>query len=87
MRPGRRVIVSEAENFPTDLYMAEGLADLLEQGHRLKLVGAGELAAALDDEVAVLMLTHVWFGPSLVPVDAAGPLASTGPSSRHATPG
>ena len=61
MRPGRRVIVSEAENFPTDLYMAEGLADLLEQGHALKLVGAGELAGALGDDVAVLMLTHVNF--------------------------
>ena len=61
MRPGRRVIVSEAKNFPTDLYMAEGLADLLEQGHRLKLVGADELPGALADDVAVLMLTHVNF--------------------------
>ncbi|MEO8135646.1 MAG: kynureninase [Betaproteobacteria bacterium] len=61
MRPGRRVIVSEAENFPTDLYMAEGLADLLGQGHELRLVDAGELASALDESTAVLMLTHVNF--------------------------
>ena len=61
LRPQRRVILSEAENFPTDLYMAEGLADLLEQGHALKLVGAAELAGALKDDVAVLMLTHVNF--------------------------
>jgi kynureninase len=61
MRPGRRVMVSEAENFPTDLYMAEGLAALLEQGHTLRLAEAGELVQALDDEVAVLMLTHVNF--------------------------
>jgi kynureninase len=61
MRPGRRVIVSEAENFPTDLYMAEGLAELLNQGHTLRLVEAGELAQALNDEAAVLMLTHVNF--------------------------
>ena len=61
MRPGRRVIVSEAENFPTDLYIAEGVADLLEQGHTLRLVEAGQLVRALDDEVAVLMLTHVNF--------------------------
>ena len=61
MRPGRQVILSEAENFPTDLYMAEGLADLLDQGHMLKLVAAGELAASLGADVAVLMLTHVNF--------------------------
>ena len=61
MRPGRRVIVSEAENFPTDLYMAEGLASLLDQGHTLKLVEASHLAQALDDDAAVLMLTHVNF--------------------------
>ena len=61
LRPGRRVIVSEAENFPTDLYAAEGLASLLEQGHTLRLVGATELAQALDDAAAVLLLTHVNF--------------------------
>ena len=61
MRPGRRVIVSEAENFPTDLYMAEGLAALLDEGHTLRLAEAGQLAQALDDEAAVLMLTHVNF--------------------------
>src|SRR5258708_2150917 len=37
MRPGRRVIVAEAENFPTDLYMAEGLAEFLDRGHTLRL--------------------------------------------------
>jgi kynureninase len=58
-RPGRRVIVSEARNFPTDLYIAEGLAALLEQGHELRLVGAEGLADAIGDDVAVVMLTHV----------------------------
>jgi len=61
MRLGRRVIVSEAENFPTDLYAAEGLAALLEQGHTLRLVAASDLAQALDDAAAVLLLTHVNF--------------------------
>jgi kynureninase len=61
MRPGRKVIVSEAENFPTDLYMAEGLAALLAQGHMLRLAKASELGAALNDAAAVLMLTHVNF--------------------------
>ncbi len=59
LNPGRRIILSERENFPTDLYMAEGLAGLLGQGHALKLVAADEIAGALDAETAVLMLTHV----------------------------
>ncbi|MDB5349096.1 MAG: kynU, partial [Planctomycetota bacterium] len=61
MRPGRTVILSEAANFPTDLYMAEGLAELLAQGHELRLVDAEKLAPALDESTAVLMLTHVNF--------------------------
>jgi kynureninase len=59
MRPGRRVILSEATNFPTDLYMAQGLAALLDRGHELRLVEAAELPAALGPDVAVAMLTHV----------------------------
>ena len=59
LRPGRRVILSEAGNFPTDLYVAEGLAALLGQGHELRLVAADEVAGALGPDVAVALLTHV----------------------------
>ena len=58
-RPERRVILTERGNFPTDLYIAQGLSALLAQGHEIRMVAADELAAALDDSVAVLMLTHV----------------------------
>jgi kynureninase len=58
---GRRVILSERANFPTDLYVAQGLVDLLGAGHELKLVGSDEVAAAIDDRTAVVMLTHVNF--------------------------
>ena len=58
-RPGRRVIVSERRNFPTDLYIAEGLATLLGQGHELRLVEPEEVAAAIGEDTAVVMLTHV----------------------------
>ena len=61
MRPDRRVIVSESGNFPTDLYMAEGLASLLGKGYTLRLVESAHLAQAIDDDTAVLMLTHVNF--------------------------
>ena len=58
-RPGRRVIVSEQRNFPTDLYIAEGLAALLDQGHELRLVEPEGVAAAIGEDTAVVMLTHV----------------------------
>lgn len=58
--PARKVIVSEASNFPTDLYIAEGLTELLQQGYSLRLVNSpDELPQAIDQDVAVVMLTHV----------------------------
>jgi kynureninase len=61
MRPGRPVILSEEENFPTDLYMAQGLAELLGDRARLEVVPRERLRESLGREVAVLMLTHVDF--------------------------
>ena len=58
-RPERRVILTERGNFPTDLYIAQGLTALLAGGHELRMVAPGDIAASLDDSVAVLMLTHV----------------------------
>ncbi|MDP2370385.1 kynureninase, partial [Rhodoferax sp.] len=55
--PARRRIVSERSNFPTDLYIAQGLCQ--ERGCELQLVEPEGIAAALTAEVAVLMLTHV----------------------------
>jgi kynureninase len=61
--PARRVIVSERDNFPTDLYMAESLAR--EHGGRLELLDAADIPARLADgnghDVAILLLTHVNF--------------------------
>ncbi len=57
----RRSIVSEIDNFPTDLYIAESVADA--NGFRLELIDADRirdrLADPTADPVAVLMLTHV----------------------------
>ena len=55
--PGRRTIVSERSNFPTDLYIAEALCR--ERGCTVKLIEPHEVAASLTPDVAVLMLTHV----------------------------
>jgi len=66
LRPGRHVIVSEKENFGTDLYIAQGLVDQMGGEVSLRLVERGQLGPALDDEVAVLMLTHVDFRTGLM---------------------
>lgn len=58
--PARRVIVSERRNFPTDLYVAEGLIRQLARGHELRLVDdPAEIPAALGPDTAVMALTQV----------------------------
>ena len=56
-RPGRRTIVSQKQNFPTDLYVAQGLCEML--GLRLKTVSPEQVVRAIDDDTAVVSLTHV----------------------------
>ena len=58
-RPGRTVILTEQGNFPTDLYIAQGLVALAQRGHVLRSVPAEQLATAMDRQTAVAMLTHV----------------------------
>lgn len=57
MRPQRRVILSDSGNFPSDLYVAEGLARAVDA--ELRVVAPEEVAGAIDDSVAVLMITEV----------------------------
>jgi kynureninase len=59
LRPERRVILSDTGNFPSDLYMAEGLIRSLGQGHELRVVAPEDVEAAITEEVAVMMLTEV----------------------------
>ena len=59
MRPGRKVVLSEPGNFPTDVYMIEGLE---KQGlAKRRLVEREQLSEALDGEVALLLLTHAHY--------------------------
>ncbi|HBX69927.1 MAG TPA: kynureninase [Chloroflexi bacterium] len=68
-RPGRPKIVSDALNFPSDLYIFQGIAEMLGQGHTLKLIPSrdgihiqpADVAEALDEQTALLSLTHVAF--------------------------
>ncbi|RKT30863.1 kynureninase [Roseovarius halotolerans] len=59
MRPERRVILSDSGNFPSDLYMAEGLIGALDRGYELRVVAPEEVADAINPDVAVTLLTEV----------------------------
>ncbi|MCY3883578.1 MAG: kynureninase [Gammaproteobacteria bacterium] len=59
IRPDRRVILSDSGNFPTDLYIAQGLIDTLDRGHKLATPPPDEVEEHIDEEVAVVYLTHV----------------------------
>ena len=59
LNPSRRVVLSDNGNFPSDLYMAQGLLGSLDKGYELKVVDPEEVEAAIDESVAVLMITEV----------------------------
>jgi len=59
MRPGRKIVLSDNGNFPSDLYMADGLLKSLGQGHELKVVDPEAVSANITEDVAAVMLTHV----------------------------
>lgn len=59
LRPVRRTIVTNLSNFPTDLYIAEGLAAFVGRGCEIRYAEPSEVASALDDTVAAVSFTHV----------------------------
>jgi kynureninase len=56
-RPGRSTIVTQKRNFPTDLYVAQGLAEML--GFTVNAVESEDIIASIDQDTAVITLTHV----------------------------
>ena len=56
-RPDRKTILTQKANFPTDLYVAQGLADML--GLTVRAVDPDEVPRAIDADTAVVTLTHV----------------------------
>lgn len=59
----RRVVLSDTGNFPNDLYVAQGLLRALGDGphgtgYELRTVEPQDVADAIDETVAVLMLTQ-----------------------------
>ncbi len=60
-QPGRRTVLSEPGNFPTDLYMVESAIASSGGQHRLSLVPRDQLLSAIDDDTALVLLTHVHY--------------------------
>jgi kynureninase len=73
-RPGRRTVVTDELNFPTDLYAVQGVIELLGQGHRLVVVASGDgltvsegaLARAIDGDTALVTLSHTAYRSAFV---------------------
>lgn len=70
LRPGRTRIVTDLLNFPSDLYILQGLVNSLGSRHTILRIGSPDgditpdldaLAAAIDDNTALLTLSHVTF--------------------------
>jgi kynureninase len=61
LRPERRVILTEPGNFPTDLYVLQGIVALLGGRVELRLRTRAELADAIDEDTAAVVLTHVHY--------------------------
>ena len=59
LNPDRSVILMESDNFPTDVYMAQGLIEQLGRSHTLKLVPGDEIMNAIDDTIACVSITQV----------------------------
>ena len=58
---GRRTVVTERGNFPTDVYILEGLVDLFDGKFDLALVEPEAIAGSIDEDTALVLLTHVNF--------------------------
>ncbi|MHC6645285.1 kynureninase [Alteromonas sp. HB246098] len=65
MHPERKVIATTRNNFPTDIYMVQGLLDLLGAEYSIRYVDENSVGAQLDEDIAVLMLTQVNFRSGL----------------------
>jgi len=59
MRPERKVVLSDTGNFPSDLYIADGLLKALGRGLELRLVAPEAVESAIDESVAVTLITQV----------------------------
>ena len=68
-RPGRRTILTDDLNFPSDLYILQGMARLAGGGYRVRVIPSADgihgpadaLTAAMDEDTALVTLSHTVF--------------------------
>lgn len=58
-RRNRKVILSDSGNFPSDLYVAQGLTEFMAEGHEVRTVAPEDVVVSITPDVAVVMLTEV----------------------------
>ncbi|WP_421134377.1 kynureninase [Alteromonas sp. A079] len=61
LNPTKKVIATTRDNFPTDIYMVQGLIDLLGDEYTIRYLDERDIEGQLSDDIAVLMLTQVNF--------------------------
>ncbi len=59
MRPDRRTLLTDKGNFPTDVYMAQGLVEFLGRQHRIKMVEEDQVAESIDEDTAAVFCTQI----------------------------
>ncbi len=59
LNPRRKIILTDKSNFPSDVYIAQGLASFLSQDYEVKVVETQNIPEELNDKIAVLLLTEV----------------------------
>ncbi|MFC2096943.1 kynureninase [Bacteroidota bacterium] len=73
-QPGRKKIISDSLNFPSDLYIMQGIIDMIDEGHYLELIPShdevsidqNELINSIDSNTALVCLCHVAFRTSFM---------------------
>ena len=65
LRPGRRTLITTRDNFPTDIYILEGLAGLSPERAQVKVVEPDEVLGAIDEDTAAVVLTQVHYTSAL----------------------
>ena len=55
----RKVLLTDASNFPSDIYAAQGLINMLKADHELKIVNTDNLIENINENVAAIFFTEV----------------------------
>lgn len=59
LNPQRNIILTDIDNFPSDIYIAEGLVDTLNSNFEVRKVKSTDILSSLTKDVNVVLLTHV----------------------------